>query len=710
MSLSQQGLWAAHRKQKPPVEQCRTRAPWLSSWEIYVVVAIAALLRLYRIDLTEFDADQADIFRMAHDAVSHGHLVATSNLASLGVHNPPATVYLLMIPAALSANPLWGAVFTAVLAILAVLLTYFFTRHYYGRVAATIAALTYATAAVPVYYSRFMWNQNFLLLCVPLFIAIIYRGVVERRPGWLGIALILLGLAMQLHGSGVLLAAVVVVALVLAWRTIRWYDPLVAVLGLAVLYAPYVVWLSYSKYRDFTLLFNNPKSPTPVVDNQSWMLAQSMLQPYEEPFTNVHSILYRYLSLFSWVHPTLVVLVIGGLLLASILVLWPRGDRERMTAARTRLQTFWRALYAWWNGLYTSPLRRGLVLLIVWQVVPVVALLRHSLELYPHYFIILLPGPFILLGFLLARSVAWVQRGKNSMPRLRYALYALAGLIVLTQSVCTVGSLQDAVRGRIPDRIQYNTGYTNDLSTLQQAVQQADRLAQQRHLDWVYLSADRATRSALRYLSGRMVTPASVVDNTAFVVPGARYGPAALLVPPYSDMQAAMAKQLDHASLVRTIQRPGGAPFRLYIVYPLPQQPPTSIALSEQLRFLGSETFVFKNRQWIASRWRFMRSATADYLKTYIYQMLYVRSTEVHHTRIDMPNAFSAVRVDDQFFTPAQPAPQLFVKVVTYEKRQSVLPVSWGPLSMHFDAFDFRAFSERLLKTADGTDLMPTTP
>src|SRR5438128_2257709 len=83
-------------------------------WEIYPILLIASILRFYMINVTEFDADQATIFSMAHGAVSHGHLVATSNVASIGIVNPPAIVYILMFPAAFSTNPLWGAVLTAI--------------------------------------------------------------------------------------------------------------------------------------------------------------------------------------------------------------------------------------------------------------------------------------------------------------------------------------------------------------------------------------------------------------------------------------------------------------------------------------------------------------------------------------------------------------------------------------------------------------------
>ena len=206
------------------VQQRRSWLSWFFSYEIYLIIIVASFLRLYGIQTTEFDADQADIFRMAHDAVIHGHLVATSNIASIGVYNPPGIIYALMIPAAFSANPIGGAIETALLAICGVFLTYWFTRRYYGRVAATIASSLFALTSASLFYSRFMWNQNLLLFFVPLFMIVLFRGVVDRKPGWLFPAIFLYGLLFQWHGSSLLLAAPLVTAWLLAPRTVRWRD------------------------------------------------------------------------------------------------------------------------------------------------------------------------------------------------------------------------------------------------------------------------------------------------------------------------------------------------------------------------------------------------------------------------------------------------------------------------------------------------------
>src|SRR2546425_6290673 len=118
----------------------------LLAWEIYPIILVASFLRLYRLDTTPFSGDQSMLFRMAYDAVHHGLIPATSNGSSIYTMHPPLTVYFLMLPALLSADPVWAAAMTALFNVIAVLLTYLFTRRYYGRLAATIAAALYATA------------------------------------------------------------------------------------------------------------------------------------------------------------------------------------------------------------------------------------------------------------------------------------------------------------------------------------------------------------------------------------------------------------------------------------------------------------------------------------------------------------------------------------------------------------------------------------
>src|SRR5437868_4065790 len=108
-------LTAPNKKLSPQDESAlsvrRSNAPpWFLSWEIYLIALIAGFLRFYLINTTEFDVDQAMLFRLAQDAVHRGLLPTTSNAASIGIANPPGVIFLFMPLALIGDNPVLGAI------------------------------------------------------------------------------------------------------------------------------------------------------------------------------------------------------------------------------------------------------------------------------------------------------------------------------------------------------------------------------------------------------------------------------------------------------------------------------------------------------------------------------------------------------------------------------------------------------------------------
>src|SRR5579863_4116920 len=182
------------------------------------------------------------LFRLAQDAIHHGLLPTTSNAASIGIANPPGVIFLFMPLALFGNNPILGAILISTFTTLAAVLTYIFTRRYYGRMAGIIAALLYATAAKPLNYARFIWQPNLMPPFVVLFFFALFLGVVERRKGWLLPALFLFGVLYQMHPTTVLLAAPLIVAFILSPGTFRWRDIGFALLGLLVIFSPYLLW------------------------------------------------------------------------------------------------------------------------------------------------------------------------------------------------------------------------------------------------------------------------------------------------------------------------------------------------------------------------------------------------------------------------------------------------------------------------------------
>jgi len=578
---------------------------WLSYWEIYLILLVAAALRFYMINVTEFDGDQATIFSMAHDAVSHGSLVATSNVASIGIVNPPAIIYILMLPAAFSANPVWGAVLTALFATLSVLLTYVFVHRYYGRLAATIAAFLYATAALSVFYSRFIWQQNLLLFFVPLYIFLLFRGAVARRRGWLGPALLLLGLLFQLHGSTLLLVVPLLVALAVAPYTVRWRDVVLGLFLVMLIYAPYMLWEASVHFHDISVLFNTTGRPSRF-DAEALVLYQFLLSPYNVLSISPRSLLFPFVPWFTAIWWMTIALVIVSAFLAFGLVLGLRSASSQVCESRNAI---FRKVRLWWSGLCASPYRCGLSILLCWQIVPLLALIRHSIILYPHYFIMFMPGPFILAGLFIAEAIMWLRRpGKWAIVG-RSALWGMMTIIMIAQTIGATVSVIDLTDGNFVDSTHtLASGYYNDLNSLQHALSETDQIAQERHLNHVYIDADGATIDAFRYLSAQMHTPTTVFSDSCSLLPNLAHGPVVLLVGAHSDLTETLLPRFVTASLIATPARLGGPPFRVYILSSVRQFLTVEDTLAPNLQLVGTQSFTFQYAPFILTRWRFLLS------------------------------------------------------------------------------------------------------
>ena len=633
---------------------------WLASsidraWEVFLILLIAGFLRFYQINTTEFDEDQAQLFRMAYDAVHHALLPTTSNAASIGISNPPGVIYLFIPLAALSANPLWGAMLVGTFTTATALLTYFFTRRYYGRFAGIVAALLYATAARPLTYARFIWQPNLMPPFVVLFMFALFWGVVDRRKGWLFPALFLFGVLYQMHPTTLLLAAPLLTAVVLAPGTLRWRDLAFACASLLIIFFPYLIWEAYTGFADIRTVFILAKQHAHI-DTQAIHLYRSFLSPFDTPPTDMRSLVRMLAPTLSWLSIAVPLLTLGGFATAGLLSFRSAGEQgagvEALPVPRTGNASALSSLRNWWAELRATPYRCGLILLLVWQIVPLLILSRHAIPLHSQYFFMFLPGPFILIGLFLAKVVEWlrgrVQRRQWSL--LRYAVYAIAGLVIIAQLVGSTAAAIDTSSGNFDDRSFQPYPYHNDLHSLQHALVEADQLAQQRHLSRIYITTDAATQTALRYLAEQMQTPTTLFDATnCLVLPNPAAGPAVLLVGPYDGLTNALLSQFASATLVDQPVRPAGAPFRLYIVTSRPAQPSSQNTFTGNLQLLGTqaEQMSFNNSPWLVTSWSFMHAEQPSFRTTYSYSMTALGDSD--STRSSQSKCtFTATRAGDQ--------------------------------------------------------------
>ncbi len=622
----------------------------LTAWEIYPLLLVAAFLRLYQLNITEFDEDQATVFRMARDAVMHGLLPATSNIASIRINNPPGVVFLLMIPAAFSANPLWGAMLVALLNIVAVLLTYIFARRYFGRLAAVLSAAFYATATVPLHFSRFIWQQNMIAPFVVLFLFALFWGAVDRRKGWLFPAIFLLGLVVQLHETTALLAIPLVLAILLAPETVRWRDVLLGVLSLVLLYSTYLLWEIATHFADVPIFLRFIRLPSQF-DGMALTYYREFFSPFSQAPTNPHTLLYHLYPALSWLNVVMPLLVGGGFVVALLLFALsfnthsvPSVTQDERTPVHSPgfLSRLWRK----WSDFRSSPQRCAMLLLLVWQIVPLLVLSRHSVPLFPYYVLLLMPGPFILIGLLIEQINKWLRRRGWSIPR--YSLYLVISIALIAQVLGTAAGLFDDTSGNN----RHGFGY-NALSSMQNALHEADQLAQQRHLRHVYISSDTYSQVALRYLAEQMHTPTTVFDAAScLTLPNPANGPAVYLVEPGDSLALTLLNQFASVTLVAQPPRLGSAPYQLLIVRLPAVVSASTRRFVHNLQLLYAHASITQAGALLVTRWTFLRAAPLLYRTFYTYKIT---------ARSNSSGVSSASAYSDCVFSSMQTGDQLIV-------------------------------------------------
>jgi len=591
---------------------------WLTSWEIYPLLLVTGFLCLYGINTTEFNPDQAALFSLARNAIRYGMIPVTSNAASVGLAHPPGVIYLLMVPALFSANPMWAAVQQGLLTTIAVLLTYIFTRRYYGRLAAIGAALLYGTAASTIHFGRFIWQPNVMAPLVVLFLFALFWGVVERRKGWLPPAVLLLGLILQSHESASLLIVLLLIAVVLAFKTLRWRDVVWAGIALFIVYLPFLFWEYHVHLADLHALFSLSKQQA-VIDSEAIRYYRAFLLPFGQQPTIPSSVINAVIPYISWMRYAMPLLVLCGVATVSLLILQTLSQPATADDRAAKQG----GIRGWWNTLQATPAIGGYILLLVWQLLPLLVLSRHTVILQMHYLFFLMPGPFILIGLFSSNIVAFFRQYRPQWSLVRFGIYALLGIIVLAQVAGSVASVIDITSGNFDDRTFY-VHYRSDLNSLQHALGEADQLAQQRHLSHVYITTDASTSQALNYLAAQMMhTPTTLFDATnCLVLPDPNTGPAVLLVGPYDALTNALLGQFAAATLVEQSARLGGAPFRLYLVTPpTVQSSPTTGSFDKHLQMLQAQSLNVQNAPWLVTRWSLLRSATPALRTSYNYTM-----------------------------------------------------------------------------------------
>ncbi len=234
----------------------RPAASWRRPWELVLllgIVALAAWLRLRQLDLVEFKLDEA----VAFDAARHildGDLRSVGLTSSVGALNPPLFLYLTALPLVVWDDPLAATAFVAVLAVIAVALTYVVLRPRFGALAALAGAALFATAPWAVLYGRKIWAQDMLPVFTVSLLWSLFCVLERSRTRAVLLVPVLLCVTFQLNFSAIALVVPVVAVLAYRARQVHW-PAFAAGVGVAILIlAPWLVFEARHGFGDVRTL------------------------------------------------------------------------------------------------------------------------------------------------------------------------------------------------------------------------------------------------------------------------------------------------------------------------------------------------------------------------------------------------------------------------------------------------------------------------
>lgn len=567
------------------IEMLRRLPAWAKRPDFVAVLLVGAVLRLLWLDSTSFLGDQAQLLAVARAALDAHSLPLTGIMSSIGTLNPPASIYLLLPFAALP-DPFWAALFTALANVAAVVLLYRVADRYAGRMAAFATGLLYATAAGPVWYARFVWQQNLLAPVLLLFFWTLCRGVVDGRRGWLVWNLACWAVAVQLHPTAAPLLALTALGVVFTWREMRWRDGLVAGGAFALLFAPYALWLALTGGADVSRLLGSAGGKAvldPTAPAQLLVLALPALPDAmgaSSPYTATYPALGA------------LVVIVALLVLASTLWLADLVARPLLPLIPPLLRRLRRIPATsspehphqndgspdQFARVPASPQWRFLALLLLWEVTPLVVMLRHSQPVYPHYLLVSLPAAFLALGIFLPRLPAAIARCARSLdarvPGVRLAAWlrtharqvvvALVLLLAGAQAYGTAAQITVIHEGAFEAGAS-GSHYGWPLDD-QRAALQAAQIAARPLGASVMVASDALHQQPLGYLAATSDGPATVYDASACLVTPAMGGQSLVTLSPSAGPARDLLARMSGVTALNTLPPAAGLAPALYRV------------------------------------------------------------------------------------------------------------------------------------------------
>lgn len=224
---------------------------------LLIILFIASFLRFYNIvDFLHFANDEARDAFVVKNIFNKGSLPLLGPETSIGHFHLGPLFYYLLIPFFLVFNfhPISGAIMSALLGILSVLLMWKLCREIFSKQAALIASFLYSISFMVVLHSRWSWNPNVVPFFFLLFLYSFYKltSLNKNNAKYFYICIATLGALTQLHASTFILVPVAVIIFVIYRpKNLKWQHYLLSLFLLIILFLPFLIYEVINKLENF---------------------------------------------------------------------------------------------------------------------------------------------------------------------------------------------------------------------------------------------------------------------------------------------------------------------------------------------------------------------------------------------------------------------------------------------------------------------------
>jgi len=419
-----------------------------------ILVALAALLRLWRLNLAEYRGDDDDMVTAATQALQHGWLQAHGLISSIPIDNGPVAMWLLMLPLAITSSLVVAQVWVALLNIGAVALCYQVVRTTWNRQLALVVTALFTVSPWAVMYSRRLWITAFDAPLALLAFWLLLRwlrlgGNVSagstaseaprplatgpaatgkliafptdrmapswRRTGQRYLPALLCGLAFsaffQSHIVPIGEMVTLLLVFLLFFRSLGIRRILLCLSTLAITLAPYVLTTVLPALGKSVA---GQQARHPGVDLQSWYDFGNLVtgRGYQSIAPQGSRLLDATSLPFTALDWLAVAFLVVGCVATLIGVARAIAARDRFAAGRG-------------------------VIVLLWSLIPPLGLMVHLVEVHPYYFVVSMPAIYVLEGCGICTVAALVN---DTLPRLQARLLAsgATGVLLVAQLALAV--------------------------------------------------------------------------------------------------------------------------------------------------------------------------------------------------------------------------------------------------------------------------------